>query len=545
MQEQPIRRPGPLAPLRHKTYRSIWMANLASSFGGLIQTVGAAWLMTAIADSVDMVALVQAATALPLMLFSVVGGAIADTFNRRRVLLTAQIFMLCVSSVLVVFTMLGLITPWLLLAFTFLIGCGTALNNPSWQASVGDIVPRADLPGAVALNAIGFNVSRSLGPALGGLLVGAAGASVAFGVNAVSYLPLIIILLLWKPPVVQSTLPREAMGSAMLGGLRYVAMSPNIGKVYLRAFSFGLAAVAVVALLPVVASDVLKGGPELYGLLLGAFGIGAIGGALLSTRLQSVLSSEVIIRIAFAGFALAACTIGFSTNAWLTGLGTAIAGCCWVMSQALLNVTVQLSSPRWVVGRTLSLYQTAIFGGMASGSWLWGVIADAHGVPLAMALSSLAMLCGAGIGLWLALPQRTPTNLDPLNRWTAPHLELDLQPRSGPIVISVEYEIGRGEIGAFLDIMADRKRVRIRNGARHWVLKRDLEHPELWTESYMSPTWTEYQRMNQRTTQADAEITERIRALHRGNGVPTVRRWIERPPDWFASVERKDTIDPP
>ncbi|MGV3651963.1 MAG: MFS transporter [Devosia sp.] len=545
MQDTRATRPGPLAPFRHTTYRSIWVANLVSSFGGLIQTVGAAWLMTAIANSVDMVALVQAATTLPLMLFSVVGGAVADTFNRRRVMLSAQIFMLCVSITLAITTYLGLINPWLLLAFTFLIGCGTALNNPSWQASVGDIVPRADLPGAIALNSIGFNLSRSLGPAIGGLIVGAAGATAAFGINALSYLPLIVILLLWKAPVTTSTLPRESMGSAMMGGLRYVAMSPNIGKVYLRGFAFGIAAVVVVALLPVVAQSLPGGGPELYGLLLGAFGIGAIGGALMTTRLQSVLPSETIIRIAFCTYALAAVVVGLSPNAWLTGLGCALAGSCWVLAQSLLNVTVQLSSPRWVVGRTLSLYQTSIFGGMAAGSWLWGVVADGQGVPVAMGGAALTLLAGAAIGLWLALPQRSAANLDPLNRWTAPHLELDVQPRSGPIVISVEYRILPADVAAFLDVMADRKRVRIRNGARHWVLKRDLEHPEMWTESYMCPTWTEYLRFNQRTTQADAEITTRIRALHRGEGMPVVRRWIERPPDWFASVERKDTIDPP
>lgn len=539
-------RPSPLAPLKHQTYRSIWVANLASSFGALIQGVGAAWLMTSIADSVDMVALVQASTSLPIMLFSLVGGAMADSFNRRRVLLVAQVFMLAVSAVLALGTYLGLITPWTLLAFTFLIGCGTAINNPAWQASVGDLVPRDDLPAAVALNSIGFNLSRSVGPAVGGAIVAVAGAAAAFALNTVSYFALIFVLWRWRPQQEPRKLPREAMFTAMRAGLRYVAMSPNLGKVLLRSFAFGMSASAVLALLPVVAATLLGGGPLTYGLLLGAFGIGAVGGALLSARLQQAISSEAIVRIAFAGFAACAAIAAISPFIFLTAAAMLLGGACWVLALSLFNVTVQMSTPRWVVGRALSIYQTATFGGLAVGSWIWGIAADQYGVSAALLIAAASMLVGGAIGLVYALPKAIALNLDPADRWREPHLEIDLLPRSGPIVVSVEYIIESENIAAFLAAMIDRKRIRRRDGARRWTLMRDLEHPEIWTESFQTPTWVEYVRHSQRMTKADASISERLLALHRGPERPRVRRAIERPPSWFASDAsgKGSTIDP-
>ena len=538
--------PSALAPFRHTTYRNIWIANSASNFGGLIQGVGAAWLMTSIAQSVDMVALVQASTTLPIMMFSLLSGAVADSFNRRQVMLAAQAFMLAVSVALALGTYLGLITPWLLLTFTFLIGCGTALNNPSWQASVSDMVPRQDLPAAIALNSIGFNLSRSVGPAVGGFIVAAAGAAAAFAVNAVSYIALIIVLYRWQPPQDAGLLPREPMAPAIMSGIRYVGMSPNILTVLLRSFVFGFTAIVILALLPVVAATLLGGGPLTYGLTLGAFGIGAVGGAFVGNVMQRRMSTEWIIRCAFVGFAVCSAVTAFSSLLWLTGLALMLGGACWVLAQSLFNVSVQLSSPRWVMGRALSLYQTATFGGMSLGSWIWGLIADSHGLPAALWSAAVLMLAGAALGLRLPLPPHTTLNLDPLNRWKEPHLEIDLEPRSGPIRIEIAYRIKSADVPAFLLVMASRKRIRRRDGARHWSLLRDLGEPELWVESYQTPTWTEYVRHNLRQTHADADVSERIRALHQGPGLPPVRRFIERPTNWFAAVTGpKSTIDPP
>jgi hypothetical protein len=373
-----------------------------------------------------------------------------------------------------------------------------------------------------------FNMMRSVGPAIGGLVVAAAGAAAAFAFNAVSYIPLIVALARWKHRRIPSSLPREAFGHAVSAGLRYVAMSPNLITVITRSFLFGLAGVAILALLPLVARDLVSGGAVTYGLLLGSFGIGAIGGALVNARLQESLRSETIARWAFLGYALSAVLLASSRQVWLSCLCLLPAGACWVLALSLFNVTVQLSTPRWVVGRALSIYQTATFGGMALGSWLWGVTADAYGPPAALVGSGALLVAGATFGLRYALPEFVALNLDPLNQFKEPSLRLDLKSRSGPIMVMVDYEIAQEDIPAFLATMTERRRIRIRDGARQWALLRDLENPRVWTETYHVPTWVEYIRHNLRRTQADAEIANRLRALHRGAEHPRVHRMIER-----------------
>jgi MFS family permease len=539
MPDQPLPlRPGALAPFQSGIFRNVWFATLGSNLGSLIQGVGAAWMMTSISTSADLVALVQASTTLPVMLFSLVSGALADNFNRRSVMLTAQCFMLAVSVGLALFAYAGVMTPWLLLAFTFLIGCGGALHNPSWQAAVGDMVPRNDVPAAVALNSMSFNLTRSVGPAIGGAIVAAAGAAAAFAANAVSYLALIVVLFRWKLETPPSPLPRESLGLAISAGVRYVAMSPNLERVLLRGFIFGFTAISTLSLLPLVARDIIRGGPLLYGVLLGAYGIGAIGGAILSGRLRGAISNEWIVRIGFIAFAASVTIEALATNPWLTCLGLVIGGASWVLTLSLFNISVQLSTPRWVVGRAMSLYQMATFGGMALGSWIWGVIAESHGPAEALLASAILMLAGAAVGLFVAMPDYLALNLDPLNRWREPNLALDLKPRSGPIVIQIEYLIREQDLHEFLDAMAERRRIRRRDGAREWTLARDLENPKIWVETYHTPTWNEYIRHNLRTTHSDAVVSDRLRQLHSGAEPPKVRRMIERPTDWTASQDQ-------
>jgi MFS family permease len=516
------------APFKSIDFRLLWTATLITNLGGLIQFVGAGWMMATIAPSDHMVALVQAATTLPIMIFSLAAGALADSFDRRRLMLLAQCAMMVVSVALALLALVDQVTPWSLLIFTFLIGCGTALHNPSWQSSMGDLVGREDIPAAVTLNSMAFNLMRSIGPAVGGLIVAAGGAAAAFAVNAVSYVPLIFALVRWKRDSMVSILPREAFGHAIWAGLSYVTMSPNLLKVICRGFVFGLGAVALLALLPLVARDLIGGGAITYGLLLGSFGIGAISGALLNTRTRESFNNEAIARTAFLGFAMSAILVAASRQTWLSCLGLLPAGACWVLALSLFNVTVQLSTPRWVVGRVLSLYQTATFGGMAAGSWLWGVVAAAHGLSVALIASGIALIAGAALGIRFALPEFVALNLDPLNQFKEPALRLDLTARSGPVMIMVDYDIAQEDVPAFLKAMTRRRRVRIRDGARQWALLRDLENPNIWTETYRVPTWADYIRHNLRRTHADAEITEKLRALHRGESLPKVHRMIER-----------------
>jgi MFS family permease len=536
-----------LAPFRHDVFRAIWLASLVSNFGGLIQSVGASWMMVSITDSAHLVALVQASTTLPIMLFSLVAGAIADTYDRRRVMLTAQLFMCGVSILLAAAAYLDVITPWLLLTFTFLLGCGTALNGPAWQSLVGRMVPRADLPAAITLNGMGFNIARTVGPAVGGAIVAAGGAAAAFIVNAFSYFPLIFVLARWKLPRPPRTLPPETIGVAMGAGIRYVAMSPTIRNVLLRSFVFGLGASALPALMPVVARHLVQGGPLTYGVLLGAFGAGAVGGALLSSRVRTALSVEWMVRLGFAGYAVCAAVTALSAIVGLSAAAIAIGGACWVLVLSTFNVTVQLSAPRWVVGRALSLYQTAAFGGMGVGSAVWGALADRYSPGEALLISASIHVLGIAIGFVLRLPDLPQSNLEPLSRWTEPSLALEITPRSGPVVVTIEYIIRDEDVLPFLAAMAERRRIRRRDGARHWSLLRDLADPEIWIERYQTPTWLDYVRHNHRITQADAVVGDQLRSLHRGAEPPRVRRMIERQTGSLPSgaiTEAQEIADP-
>ncbi|MGY6519367.1 MAG: MFS transporter [Lysobacteraceae bacterium] len=519
--------PSALAPFRHGIFRSVWIATLASSFGGMIQGVGAAWLMVALAASAQMVTLVQASMTLPIVLLALVAGALADAFDRRRLMLVAQVFMLVVSAVLAATAWLGLVTPWLLLVFTFLIGCGAALNAPAWHASVGSMVPRQDLPSAIALNSMGFNVARSVGPALGGVIVAVVGAAAAFTVNALSYIGLIVVLGRWRPAPEPRVLPRERLGQAILTGIRYVSMSPNISSTLVRGLVTGIGASSVMALLPLVARDSMQGGAATYGLLLGAFGAGAVVAAFASQRLRAAHSNERIVRFALAGSALGIAVTALSTSILLTAAALVVCGVGWVLTLSTLNATVQMSAPRWVVARALSLYQMATFGGIAAGSWLWGAVTEASGLATALLVGAAVQLGGVLLGRWFAVPDTEDIQLD-LRRFSEPETDVPVQGRTGPIVVTIEYRIAPKDTYEFLGAMAERRQAQRRNGARRWTLLRDLADAQVWIERFHCPTWTEYLRHRERFTTDDGLVGQRVRALHCGPDKPVVRRLLER-----------------
>ena len=517
-----------LAPLRQVVFRRVWIASTLSNLGGMIQTVGAAWMMISLAESASMVALVQASVSLPTTLLALVAGATADSLDRRKVLLVAQIFMLIVSLVLMTCAWTGLLTPWLLLLLTFLIGCGLAFNAPAWQASVGDMVSRRDLPSAVALNSMGFNIARSIGPAVGGAIVAAIGAAAAFAINTLCYIPLIAVLARWRRPETPNALPRETLGIAIGAGLRYVAMSPRIRVVLVRALVFCVGAGAVMALMPLIAKELIGGGPMTYGLLLGAFGAGAVAGAISNARVRARLSTEVIVRSSCVAFAVAAAIAALSTSIFVTMAMLFINGAGWLLTLSTFNVAVQMSAPRWVVARALSIYQMFAFGGLAAGSWLWGAIAENHSIPTALLISATLLIACALLGRWLPLAQSGDLNLEPLRTWQEPSTAVPIVARSGPIVVTIEYLIREEDVAEFLAAMSERRRIRRRDGARNWRLLRDLSDPRVWTERYETPTWLDYIRHNSRMTQHDAIVPQRLRELHCGAEPPRVRRLIER-----------------
>lgn len=530
------------APFRYPVFRAVWAGSVLSNFGGLIQSVGAAWMMTSMSGSSEMVAMVQASNALPFMLLALLAGAVADNLDRRRVMLTAQSFMLVVSATLCLFAWAGWLTPWLLLSFTFLIGCGMAMNGPAQQAAVGDIVPRAQLPAAVGLNSAGFNMARSVGPAIGGAIVATAGAAAAFLVNSLSYIGLIVVLLRWRPKLPPRLLPREGLLTAMGAGLRYVAMSPNLRMVAMRAAAFGLTANALTALMPIIARDLVKGGPLAFGTLLGAFGAGAVLGGLTGIRLRRRMSTETMIRLASLSLAAATAIAAISHVMAITLIALTIAGTAWVLVLSTFNVTIQLSSPRWVVARGLSIYQMAVFGGMAIGSWTLGLIADHQGVTIGLLVGALVQLLVVAIGFLAPLPQIEDLNLDPLSQWTEPETAVPLEPRSGPVVITLDYRIEPHNVVAFLAAMTERRRIRRRDGAHGWSLLRDLHDAELWIERYHVATWLDYARHQHRRTHADAENSATLHVLQK-EGVPIkVHRMLERQTGSLPMGRRNDPV---
>ncbi|MCF8708023.1 MFS transporter [Rhizorhapis sp. SPR117] len=533
----------PSSPLRIPIFRMVWIANLASNFGSLIQSVGASWMMVSLSGSATYIALVQSSTTLPIMLLALVAGAFADNLDRRIVMLVAQGFMLLVSVTLAVCAALGVLTPWLLLVFTFLIGCGTALNGPAWQASVGDMVPRQGLPSAITLNSMGFNIARSLGPAIGGMIVAAAGAAMAFLVNALSYVGLIVVLLRWRPEVPPRLLPRETLSGAMAAGIRYVAMSPGLRIILMRAMLFGLAASSVPALMPLVARDLIAGGALTYGVLLGAFGVGAVGGALGSGWLRGHFTTEWIVRGSTLAVVIGTAVTGISTMLPLTMIALSFSGAGWVLVLSILSVSVQLSSPRWVVARALAMYQMLAFGGMALGSWAFGAAAEVYGVGLALLGAAALQTISAMVGFIKPMVEAQDQNLDLLGQWTEPETDVPVEARSGPIVVTLEYRIKPDNVIAFLNVMDERRRIRMRDGARHWTLLRDLGEQELWIERYHVPTWLDYVRHNQRRTQADAANSERISELHEGTWPPTVHRMIERQTGSMPTLRGRPATD--
>jgi MFS family permease len=518
-----------LAPFHSRIFAAIWTASLISNFGSLIQAVGAAWLMTSIAPSPDMVALVQASTTLPLMLLSLPSGAAADIWDRRLIMVIAQSLMLLVAGALSIIGYLGFITPWLLLSLTFLIGCGTALYGPAWQSSVGEQVPRADLPAAVALNSLSFNLARAAGPAIGGVIVAQAGPPAAFLVNALSYVGLIVVLAFWRRPRAAAFLPPENVFMAIGAGVRYARLSPEIRTVLVRGIGFGVLGSSVWALMPLIARDLIGGNAVTYGVLLGAFGSGAVLGALACTSLREKFANEQIVQASTAGYGVAGVVTAVSSWHALSMVALMLGGACWVLALSTFNVTVQTSSPRWVVGRTVAIYQMVTFGGLSIGSWLWGEVASGFGLARCLVISGLLMAVSAVLGRWLPLRQPEGLNLDPSRTWSSINrAQLDRLMDSGPVVVTVEYRIAPADSEPFRLAIRELRRIRRRDGARRWSLMQDLAVPEVWLERYHSPNWVEHLRRHHRFTVADQDTERRVLAFHQGEEPPRVRHLIER-----------------
>jgi len=393
-----------LSPLRYRIFLLILVGSLLSNFGNAIQSVGAAWAMTAARQPADIVALVQSATNLPIMLLALPAGAWADMFDKRLVMLAAQCAMFLLSVGLALFAFMGIQSPLVVIGLTALLACGVACFNPALAASIGGIVPRAELAAAVALNILAFNVARSLGPALGGGIVALGGAEAAFVANALSYLAVIVILWRWRPQE-RAPAERRPLGAVIAEGFRYAMASHEVRAILLRAVTFTATGSAAWALMPLVAADLLHAGSVTFGLLLGALGLGAVVGAASATWFRTRFSAEAIIRT--AGIVYGIGCVGVSLAPPLPAMLAllVLSGAGWVQALSGFSVAGQLWSPRAIVGRITAMVSSLTFGGIALGSWLWGHFAEGHGVAAALLFSGLGMIVLPLIGLLVPMPR--------------------------------------------------------------------------------------------------------------------------------------------
>ncbi|MET4449786.1 MFS family permease [Bradyrhizobium sp. GM2.2] len=527
---------GITAPLHYRTFRRIWLASLLSNLGILIQGVGAAWAMTEMTSSADKVALVQTALLLPVMLIAMPAGAIADMYDRRIVALVALSIALCGATALTAVDWLGFTTPDLLLVLCFVVGSGMALVGPAWQSSVSEQVPTETLPAAIALNGISYNIARSFGPAVGGVIVASAGAVLAFAINALLYLPLITALFLWKRVPKPSRLPREHLSRAIVSGVRYITNSPSIKVVIARTMITGVVGSAIHALMPLVARALLHGGAQMYGIMLGAFGVGAVIGVLNIGQLRKRMSSEAAIRACTLSMSGAIAAVALSREPILTATALVLAGAVWTIMWTLFNIGMQLSAPRWVAGRSLAAWQASFSGGLAIGSWGWGRLTDVVGVQVTLLLSAALMLLLPLVGRWLRMP-RTDERGEDAELLADPKVRLPLTYRSGPLVVEIEYRVASDKARAFHSVMQDVQLYRQRNGAYGWSIARDIADPELWTERYHCPTWLDYLRQRNRWTQSERALEHKAAAFHVGPEPVRVRRMLERP---FGSLRRNE-----
>jgi len=530
-----------LAPLAEPDFRRIWSASLMSNLGQLVLGVAAAWEMTRLTNSPVMVAAVQSALMLPQMLVAVPAGAIADMFDRRKIAMSALVFSFLSATLLALLSAAGLAAPWTLLVFCFLVGGGVAMYSPSWQASVPEQVSTEHLPAAAALGSVSYNIARSFGPAMGGVLVMAFGTTIVFGVAAILYLPLLAACYFWNRRHVPPRLPPERLDRAIISGIRYAAHSSPVRTVMLRSVSYGVASGSVTALIPLIAKDVLHGNAGTYGLLLGAGGIGAVVGTLFITDIRERITTDRASALCMVIYAAMIATAAFSPYFPLSFVALLIGGAAHMIHMSLLNVSMQLSVPRWVMARALAWYTSSIAGGIALGAWIWGNVATRLGVSHALAAASVVLALLALLTRALPLRDVGQANLDVAGSRADPEVALALSGRSGPVHVEIDYRVDPAQARAFYDAMLKVQRSRQRNGGFGWMLSRDIGDVALWTEHFAFPTWQDYLRHRERVTEADLALQRAATMLCEDQKF-AVRRRLERP---FGSVRWKaDTPDP-
>jgi MFS family permease len=518
--------PSTWSPLRLSLFRALWLAAVASNVGTWMHNVGAEWLMTTLAPTPIMVALMQTAETSPTFLLALPAGALADIIDRRRLLLFSQTWMLVAAVALALSTMLGVVTPIVLLLLTFALGLGAAMNAPAWQAIVPELVPRDQLPAAVSLNSVAFNIARALGPALGGLVVAAAGPWAVFLLNSLSFVGVILVLYRWRREPVESISPTERVAGAMRAGLRYARHAPELRNVLVRTGVFAFCASALWATLPLIARKEMGLGAFEYGVLLGGLGVGAIAGVFVlpgARRAVSVNMLVVLGTIIFAGATLALAYVrvyGLLCGAMLFG------GVAWMTTMSSFNISVQTEVPEWVRARALALYLLLFFGSLAAGSATWGLVAERVGIPLTLLSAAAALIVGLAATPFFPIRGGERLDLNPSLHWSEPTFVLEPHPERGPVLVTVEYLIDPERAAEFAHAMQDVKRILRRDGATRWGLFADTAQRGRYLETFLVESWGEHMRQHARVTNEDRSAEERVRSFHLGDSPPVVTHLV-------------------
>jgi MFS family permease len=502
------------APLRINVFRVLWLAVLGSQVGTWMQTVGAQWLLVDKPNAAALVSLVQTAGTLPVVLLALPAGVLADSLDRRHILIWTQLYQLAIGVLLTVLTLAGDMTPALLLTLTFALGCGVALTNPTYQAVIPELVPRPLLPSASALGSISVNLARAVGPAVAGVLVARIGVAAVFALNAATFLAFAVVLMFWRRDPEANTPMPEPFVAALRAGGRYVRYSPAMRRFLLRTGLFILPAVGLWALLPILASHRLGMGAGGYGLLLTALGAGAILGAVLMPRLRAALSTNRMLVAASGTYALVLVVLALVREPVVAALVLVPAGTAWMAVLSNLNAEIQLFLPRWVRARGLGTYQSVLFGSQALGAFVWGVVADRAGlVATFLVMAGVTAVAAATVRRWPLRPT-AHLNRDPGTAWPEPHLITEPAAAAGPVVVEVTYTVAPANEDAFLAAMPDVRNSRMRTGAVQWGIFRAGEVSHEFVEVYVVPTWSEHLRQHGgRMTGFDVELDQRVKAL--------------------------------
>lgn len=520
---------GSFVALRQPVFAVLWAATVLGNVGSFMRDVASSWLVTDLSASPTAVALIQTAATLPIFLLAIPAGVLSDILDRRRFLIVVQLLLASVSGTLLVLSHFGALTVDYLIALTFVGGIGAALMGPTWQSIVPELVPRENLKGAVALNSLGINIARAIGPAAGGLILASFGAAVTYGMDVLSYVFVIAALLWWKRPAATDSALSENFLGAFRAGLRYTRASKELHRVLLRAAVFFLFASAVWALLPLVARQMLGGTAGFYGVLLGAVGAGAIIGALVMPRLSAHLDTDGLVLLASVVSAAVMAMLVFAPPKWLAVLLLVLLGMGWITALTTFNSVAQAILPNWVRGRGLAVYLMVFNGAMAAGSLGWGLVAREIGVPYALAASAAGLILVALLFHRVRLPVGE-ADLQASNHWPEPLVAESVANDRGPVMVQVEYRIRQEDRPAFLDAMQRLSQERLRDGAYAWGVVEHTNDPERVVEWFFVESWAEHLRQHHRVSHADADLQAETLRFHIGPDKPEVHHFLALKP---------------